>query len=153
AATKGTLRNQEFQKTMLRDSRGHVLPGAPASGRPHYEAAVRQFSLFPADPVATIDQATAASPDFVMAHALRAWLHLLGTEPAGIPVARAALAMTGGLPATAQEKGHLAAIAHLLDGRWHAASAMLEDISIAYPRDLLALQAGHQTDFFRGDAR
>src|SRR5262249_61598007 len=79
--------------------------------------------------------------------------HPPGPEPAGFAVARAALAMTGGLPATAQEKGHLAAIAHLLDGRWHAASAMLEDISIAYPRDLLALQAGHQTDFFRGDAR
>jgi len=147
------LRNQEFQKTMLRDSRGHVLSGATARSLPHYETAVRQFSLFMGDPVATIDQAIAASPDFVMAHALRAWLHLLGTEPAGVSVARAALAMTGGLPATAQEKGHLAAIAHLLDGRWHAASAMLEDVTIAYPRDLLALQAGHQTDFFRGDAR
>src|SRR5262245_45819456 len=150
---QGDLAQPGVPKTMLRDSRGHVLSGATAQSAPHYEAAVRQFSLFMGDPVATIDQAIAASPDFVMAHALRAWLHLLGTEPAGIPVARAALAMTGGLPATAQEKGHLAAIAHLLDGRWHAASAMLEDISIDYPRDLLALQAGHQTDFFRGDAR
>jgi len=138
---------------MLRDSRGHVLSGATARSLPHYEAAVRQFSLFMGDPVATIDKAIAASPDFVMAHALRAWLHLLGTEPAGVRAARVALVMTQGLPATAQEKGHLAAIAHLVDGRWHAASAMLEDISIEHPRDLLALQAGHQTDFFRGDAR
>src|SRR5262249_58958151 len=88
-----------------------------------------------------------------MAYASRAWLHLLGPEPAGVRAARVALVMTQGLPATAQEKGHLAAIAHLVDGRWHAASAMLEDISIEHPRDLLALQAGHQTDFFRGDAR
>ena len=45
-----------------------------------------------------------------MAHALRAWLHLLGTEPAGIPVARAALDAAWKLPATAQEQGHLTAI-------------------------------------------
>src|SRR5262244_2616404 len=128
---QGDLAQPGVRQTMLRDSRGHALSGATAKSLPHYEAAVRQFSLFAGDPVATIGQAIAESPDFVMAHALRAWLHLLGTEPAGIPVARAALAMTGGLPATAQEKGHLAAIAHLLDGRWHAASAMLEDVTIA----------------------
>ena len=57
------------------------------------------------------------------------------------------------LPATAQERGHLAAIGHLVEGRWHAAAQVLEDVAIEHPRDLLALQVGHQIDFFRGDSR
>src|SRR5262245_21815937 len=138
---------------MLRDIRGHALTGASAKSLPHYEAAVRQLNLFSGDPVATVDKAIAESPDFVMAYALRAWLHLLGTEPAGIEIARAALEVAQGLPTTAQEMGHLAAIGHLVEGRWRAASQVLEDVTIEWPRDLLALQVGHQTDFFRGDAR
>jgi tetratricopeptide (TPR) repeat protein len=135
------------------DIRGHRLSSATSASLPHYEAALRELNLFIGDPVATVDKAIAAAPDFVMAHALKAWLNLLGTEPGGQPVARAELDATKDLPATAQEKGHLAAIAHLCDGRWHAAAHAIEDVAIEHPRDLLALQAGHQLDFFRGEAR
>jgi hypothetical protein len=38
-------------------------------------------------------------------------------------------------------------------GRWHKAAQVLEDVTIEFPHDLLALQCGHQLDFFRGDAR
>jgi tetratricopeptide (TPR) repeat protein len=138
---------------MIKDIRGYALTGATASSLPHFEAAVRQLSLLVGDPVSTVDLAIAESPDFVMAHALRAWLHLLGTEPAGIAIARASLDAAQKLPANGRERGHLAAIQHLVEGRWRAASQVLEDVTIDYPRDLLALQAGHQTDFFRGDAR
>jgi hypothetical protein len=51
------------------------------------EQAVREFQCYIDDPVATIDRALADSPAFVMGHVLRAYLHLLGTEPAGLPVA------------------------------------------------------------------
>jgi hypothetical protein len=88
-----------------------------------------------------------------MAHALKGWLHLLGTEPAGVPVAHDALDAAMRLPTTDQEQRHLIAIAHLIDGRWHMASRVLEDLTMEYPLDLLALQVGHQLDFFRGDAR
>ncbi|MCL4802538.1 MAG: tetratricopeptide repeat protein [Xanthobacteraceae bacterium] len=135
------------------DIRGHQLTGATPTALRHYETALRQFALYVGDPVASVDQAIAASPDFVMAHAFRAWLHLLGTEPAGLPVAREALAAVKALPATTQEQGHLTAIGHLIAGRWQAASQTLEDVTVASPRDLLALQAGHVIDFFRGDAR
>jgi hypothetical protein len=44
-----------------------------------------------------VNRALADSQGFVMGHALRAWLHLLGTEPAGVPVAREALDTARGL--------------------------------------------------------
>ncbi len=138
---------------MLKDCRGHRLTGATEKSLPHYETALRELNLFINDPVATVDQAIAESPDFVMAHALKAWLNLLGTEPAGIPVARAALEAARAHADSSQEKGHLAAIEHLMHGRWRAASQAIEDVAIEHPHDLLALQAGHQLDFFRGDAR
>src|SRR5262249_25053547 len=137
----------------LTDIRGHRLSGATADGLPHYETALRQLNLYIGDPVATVDTAIAASPGFVMAHALKAYLNLLGTEPAGIPVGRTALAPAAALPASVQEQGHLKAISHLVEGLWQAASRTLEDVAIDNPRDLLALQVGHQIDFFRGDAR
>jgi hypothetical protein len=135
------------------DIRGNALTGATAKGLIEYEQALWRFSLFTGDPVASADAAIAASPDFVMAHALKAWLHLLGTEPSGLPVAHDALDAAIRLPMNDQEQRHLIAISHLVDGRWHMASRVLEDAAIEYPRDLLALQVGHQLDFFRGDAR
>jgi tetratricopeptide (TPR) repeat protein len=137
----------------VKDVRGHALSGANETSAELYGKALRQLNLYQGDPVATIDAALAESPDFVMAHAMRAWLHLLGTEPAGLPVAKAALDAAIDLPATLQEQGHLAAITQLANGGWHAASRTLEDVTIDHPHDLLALQAGHQIDFFTGNAR
>jgi len=138
---------------VLKDCRGHALTGATDKSLPHYETAVRELNLFINDPVASVDKAIAESPDFVMAHALRAWLHLLGTEPEGIAVARASRNAAWNLPATDREQGHLNAINHLIEGRWHQAAQVMEDVTIENPRDLLALQVGHQLDFFRGEAR
>jgi hypothetical protein len=137
----------------VKDMRGHVLSGANETSAPLYGKALRQLNVYQGDPVATIDAAIAESPDFVMAHAMRAWLHLLGTEPAGVPVAKASLDAAIDLPATLQEQGHFAAIGQLANGGWHAASRTLEDLTIDHPHDLLALQVGHQIDFFTGNAR
>jgi hypothetical protein len=135
------------------DTRGYQLSGANDTSLAAYERGLRELNLFCGDPVASADVALAASPGFVMAHALKAWLNLLGTEPAGVPVAHDALEAAMRLPTSDQEQRHLIAISHLVDGRWHMASRVLEDLTMEYPRDLLALQVGHQVDFFRGDAR
>ena len=137
----------------IKDLRGHALTGATAESSAAYSKALREFNLLLGDPVASVDTALAATPDFVMAHALKAWLHLLGAEAAGVSVARVAYDAASKLPMSRQEQGHITAIGHLVEGRWHEASRVIEDVAVENPRDILALQAGHQLDFFTGDAR
>jgi tetratricopeptide (TPR) repeat protein len=136
-----------------RDSAGNELTGATHEGLAHLEAALHQFRCYVGDPLVTVDAALSAAPRMVMAHALKAYLHLLGTEPAALPVARECLQAAAGLAATDRERGHLEAVRLLAEGRWSSAGRVLEDVAIAHPRDALALQAGHQIDFFRGDSR
>lgn len=136
-----------------RDIQGLPLSGADAGSAAHYQRAVRQLQCYIEDPVASVDQAIAERPDFVMAHLLRAYLHLLGTEPAGIRDARASHAAASALPADRRERGHVEAVGHLVAGRWHRAGRVLEDVAAEYPLDILALQAGHLVDFYTGNSR
>ncbi len=135
------------------DSAGHRVSGANAQSLERFEQASRELLCLVDDPVASIDAAIAASPVMTMAHVLKAWLHLLGTEPAAVAVAVDCLDSAAGLDADDRERGHVAAARALAQGRWHEAGLRLEDLSARFPRDTLALQAGHQIDFFRGDSR
>ena len=138
---------------VLRDQLGNQYSGATAAGVEHFEHGMRLLQCYIGDPVSTADAAIAAAPDLVMAHALRAWVHLLGTEAPALSVARRSWELASRLPANDRESGHLAAIGHLLEGRWREASRTLEDVTIAHPRDALALLVGHQLDFFTGQSR
>ena len=139
--------------TGLEDVRGNCLTGANDAALAAYTEGLARFSLFAGDPIASAEATTEAAPGFVMGHVLRAWLFLLSTEaPARIPAQQSWVA-AGPLPMTTQEAGHVRAIGHLLEGRWHRAAHVLEDVAIAHPRDLLALQVGHQLDFFTGHSR
>lgn len=136
-----------------KDSLGNPLSGAQPSSVQHYEQALHQFQCYCGDPLATIDAAIAERPDFVMGRVLHAWLHLLGTEPLGLPVARDDLEQARQWPANPREQAHLAAIGRLVDGHWHAARRILEDLTLDHPLDGLGLLAGHVLDFYVGDAR
>jgi hypothetical protein len=140
-------------RNAMKDSAGHELSGASARSRDALEQALHQFRCYIGDPVAKVESALAESSGLAMGHVLKAYLHLLGTEPGALPVARAAQEATAALPANDRERRHLQAIGHVIEGRWRAAAITLEDLSVEYPRDALALQAGHMIDFFVGDSR
>lgn len=135
------------------DAAGYPISGATPESTLAFEQAQHELRCYIDDPVATVDAALAASPSMVMAHVLRAYLHLLGTEPEGLPVARASLDAAAALPANARERYHLEAARQITDGRWRNAARVLEDLSAEYPRDALALQAGQLVDFYSGDSR
>jgi len=137
----------------IRDDLGLSQSGANADSLAHYQRALHQFQCYIEDPVASVDAAIGERPNFVMAHVFKAYLHLLGTEPAGIAVARECIDAAQRLPANARERGHLEAVGQMIDGYWHRAGRLLEDVAIDYPQDILALQAGHLSDFYVGNSR
>jgi hypothetical protein len=118
-----------------------------------YEQALAQFRCYRGDPVATIDAALALQPELTSGWILHGWLHALGTDPAAEAVVRADIARIESLRPDRREQAHLSALAHFIDGRWRLAGRVLEDLSIAWPEDALALQAGHTIDYLRGDSR
>ena len=137
----------------IHDSLGQTLSGATPNSLDHFEHACHELRCFIGDPLGRVQQALSDNPDMTMGHVLLAYLNLLGTEPAGLQPAREAVAVAMALPATEREQAHRRAAEHLAAGRWHAAGLVLEDLSIQYPLDALALQVGHQIDFFTGHSR
>jgi hypothetical protein len=135
----------------LHDGLGLTLSGATAGSLDAYERAVSGFQRFGGDPIDSADEAISAAPGFVMAHVLKGFLYALSTEPKATAVARDIHAIAELLPATPREKAHVEALGALVSGNWHRAGAVLRAISGEYPLDTLALQAGHQIDYFTGN--
>lgn len=139
--------------TRLIDALGHPVSGATAAAIDHYEQAAHELRCLVGDPLATIDRALAEAPTMSIAHTLRAWLHLLGTEASALATARDAAEAAACHAGTERERMHAQAAGLVASGHWREGARLLEDISARHPRDLLALQAGHQVDFFTGDSR
>ncbi|WP_192249350.1 tetratricopeptide repeat protein [Mesorhizobium caraganae] len=137
----------------VKDIFGLTFSGATETGFLPYSQAVRELQCFIGDPVASVDRAIAADPGFAMAHVFKGYLFGLATEREATAVAKACHETALPLAATARERAHVAALGHLAAGRWHEASRLLEDIAIDFPLDAVALQTGHQVDFFTGNAR
>lgn len=137
----------------IHDRLGFALSGASADSAEAYEEGLVALQRFAGDPIAAVHRAIDLRPDFVMAHVLKGWLYGLATEPAATRVARECFEAADALPKAAREAGHVAALGALTAGHWHEAGAILEELTIEEPRDALALQAGHQIDFFTGNAR
>jgi len=138
---------------MIRDALDLTLTGADAVGAAYYAKALHELQCFVGDPVGSVNAATTENPAFVMAHVLKGYLYGLSTDHEATAVALASYEAARNLAATARERGHVAALGHLAQGRWHEAGRVLEDVTIAEPRDALGLLAGHQIDFFTGNSR
>ena len=137
------------------DALGLSLTGASAAAATLFDRTLRSLQTYTGDPVASLSEALEDSPGFLLGHVTLAWLCLTGTDRDSLLAAQEALAKAEPLAASGdeRERGHLRAAKQWADGRWADAARSLEDLAIAEPRDLLALQLGHLLDFFRGDAR
>lgn len=138
---------------MITDRQGHALTGATPGAAVAYDEAVHAFNIYRGDPVALVDAAIAEAPDFAMAHLLKAMLFTVATEPEALAEARRSAAQAAMLPLNAREASLLAALDSLIAGNWTQGAIALDRHCMEYPRDIVALQVGHQSDFFRANAR
>jgi hypothetical protein len=136
-----------------KDHFGMILSGASPFAAENYRKALHAYHCFAGDPLTLLGEALADSPGFVMGHVLTSYLTLIGSNAEAQGVGVAAFEAAKGLAATDREEGHVAAIGALIAGEVRAAARLLEDVSIAYPRDALALQAGQLCDFLLGESR
>ena len=137
----------------LSDARGVPTSATDPGSLELLETALGQFQCYRGDAVETIDRALADNPEFVMGHVFRALMHAMQWERSVLPEIEAELDCLKGLAGTAteRERAHAAAIADWAAGDWSGMSARLDRILADEPRDALALQVGHLSDFFLGD--
>ena len=137
---------------MADDSLGLRMTGS-AEAVASYDRAVGHLIRFQSAVADAAAESIAADPGCVMGRVLGAYLALMSTEEGAVADATAALGApdpaAGALP---RERAHLAAARRWIAGDMAGAGALLGDVTVRYPRDLLALFVGHQIDFFRGDA-
>ena len=141
---------------MHKDEWGYATTAENAGAVQQLESAFDCYVHFRGDIAGCVDAALELDGDFALAQAFRGYIGVLGTEPVAAAAARlhldAYLARTDQSKLLERERQHLSAADAFLNGDFHGASIVLESISRAYPRDVMALIVGHQIDFFTGDA-
>jgi len=116
-----------------------------------HAAAVRMLGYVP-DPGAMIGAVLAEDPDFIMGHCFLAGMLLNVPDKRYLPkLAHECAALERlGPQANERELGHIRAIKLWLSGDFYASSQAYADILHGCPRDLVALQMGHQIDVLLG---
>jgi tetratricopeptide (TPR) repeat protein len=137
----------------MKDRRGVPLSTDSPENLAAYETALRALNTYRGDPVALIDEALAADPGFVMGHVLRAHVHLTLWERSAVAEVSVSLARLRDLDHTSndRERRHVRALDLWASGDWQGMRDQMDRLGAEYPRDLLALQIGHLTDFYHGD--
>ena len=137
----------------MKDPRGVPASTGTAQSQAAYETALKAFNTYRGDPVAIIDGALAADPDFVMGHVLRAQVLVTMWERSVVPKVTSTVARLKELDnrSNDRERRHAHALDRWAAGDWNGMRGELDRLLAEYPRDLLALQAGHLADFYHGD--
>jgi tetratricopeptide (TPR) repeat protein len=134
------------------DKRGNPVSYASQDAIDRFDQVCDKLHAYQADPVGEVDAILAEHPDFALAHAFRAGAFATATdkvfEDEALKSLRAAEALAP--KANERERLHIAACRAWLDGEWERGVESWGKASVAYPRDLLALQYAHVGDFFLG---
>ncbi len=139
----------------LHDTRGLAVSTHNRNALDRYDTALELLNGYYLDFLAVIDEALAEDPGFVMGHCFKAGVYATCNEASVQSELRRNLEAAEALSATAndRERTHMAAARAWMEGDLERAAALYGRIVQEHPRDILALQLGHQTDFFLGESR
>lgn len=138
---------------MRTDQCGYQVTGASPAGLERFDTAVRSLLLFAENVGDAWESTVVDDPAFALGHIGRAYLRCLSSEAPDATEARTILANLGdGHELSDRERRHLDAAHAYATGDLHGAAARLDELTVEYPQDVLALAVGHQLDFFCGDA-
>ncbi len=134
------------------DKRGNPVSYGSQEAVDRLDRACDLLHAYQADPLVEADAIIAEHPDFALAHAFRAGLFATATDKMFEAQAKKSLraAETFAARANERERLHIGAVRAWLDGDWETAADRWGRASIEFPRDLLALQFAHVSDFFLG---
>lgn len=135
---------------MLSDRYGNPVSTRSRAALDRYDAALEQIRLYQGDPIATLDEALAADPDFGGAWAARAGVLVTATDRAYVGEATRSVAAAARSTLTDRDREHLAAASDFANGRFMDGTVRYARVSRACPRDLLATQFAHVGSFFLG---
>ena len=135
---------------MLKDHYGNTVSTSSEAALAHYDDALDLIRLYRGDPVAALDRALTADPDFGSAWACRAGL--LAQQPDKALLGEALKSIRAGSASRLNDRDrmHLAAARDWHDGRFFDSTVAFAHIARKCPRDLLALQFAHLGCFFLG---
>ena len=118
---------------------------------------IRRWTTLPyssGNPVRAVEAALGADNDLVLAHVLRAYLHLYATSADGVSHARKILdALHGVSDIDEREVLHLRAARSWASGQWDDATHFLDRALLHDARDLLALKVAQDLYFFLGQTK
>ncbi|MDX2274834.1 MAG: tetratricopeptide repeat protein [Hyphomonadaceae bacterium] len=136
----------------MKDQFGNSISTQSAGVRDYFDGAAELIRLYRGDPIAALDAALDADPNFCLGWAIRAAAIGTTTDKALLGEAerslRAGAACAEG--ASQRERDHLAAARDWCEGRFLEAVSRWGRIAQDFPRDILALQFAHVGDFFLG---
>lgn len=118
-----STRSKRFAST---DARGIAITPTDRRALDLFEEALRQYQTYVGNPIATIDEALAVDPTFLVGHVFRALVLGTGGERRYTELGRANVTAAEALldKANGRERGLVAAARALADGEWDAPAAI-----------------------------
>jgi tetratricopeptide (TPR) repeat protein len=141
-------------KNIQADARGIPVSSCNPESLNDYETAIYQFQSYFGDPTETLATTLENDPEFVMGHIFNASAMLMMSERQYLPMVKESIETAESLASKSndREKALTAAARHWMEGRWDQASVIWDRVLGDHPRDAMAIQCAHLTDFLMGDA-